>query len=241
MSSQTISGLFTLLTPVTLARLVLLSDPWLLDMVCSLHIFHTVCDFILQNHLDVGEYWLSLLQSWRWFIAFNCVSMDQVAMVAIGATMVGSINLSKKEGDTIKKGEQVGICCLYFAIKCLCKSLPSSSPLQGKNVPKCCSFSWGPVHLHLSKENATYNWPSINAYAITGILITLLCLTGPTLVGVLMSGGFVVQMGYFQFGGSTVIVVFQQVSPESLHFICSVWLASHVVRIVCVYWQWMLV
>lgn len=56
-----------------------------------------------------------------------------------------------------------------------------------------------------------------------------------------MSGGFVVQMGYFQFGGSTVIVVFQQVSPESLHFICSVWLASHVFRIVCVYWQWMLV
>jgi hypothetical protein len=83
--------------------------------------------------------------------------MDQVAMVAIGATMVGSINLSKKEGDTIKKGEQVGICCLYFAIKCLCKSLPSGSPLQGKNVPKCSSFSWGPVHLHLSKENATYN------------------------------------------------------------------------------------
>jgi len=49
-----------------------------------------------------------------------------------------------------------------------------------------------------------------------------------------MSGGLIVQMGYFQFGGSTVIVVFQQVSSESLHFICSVWLASHVVRIVCV-------
>jgi hypothetical protein len=83
--------------------------------------------------------------------------MDQVAMGAMGATMVGSINLFKKEGDTIKKGEQVGICCLYFAIKCLCKSLPSNFPLQGKNVPKCSSFSWGPVHLHLSKENATYN------------------------------------------------------------------------------------
>jgi hypothetical protein len=56
-----------------------------------------------------------------------------------------------------------------------------------------------------------------------------------------MSGGLIVQMGYFQFGGSTVIVVFQQVSSESLHFISSVWLASHVVRIVCVYWQWMLI
>ncbi|KAH8954875.1 hypothetical protein BDL97_08G104400 [Sphagnum fallax] len=32
----------------------------------------------------------------------------KVAMVAIGATMVGSINLFKKEGDTIKKGEQMG-------------------------------------------------------------------------------------------------------------------------------------
>lgn len=138
MSSQTISGLFTLLTPVTLARLVLLSDPWLLDMVCSLHIFHTVCDFILQHHLDVGEYWLSLLKSWRWFIAFNCVSMDQVAMVAIGATMVGSINLFKKEGDTIKKGEQVGICCLYFAIKCLCKSLPSGDQAVPHFKGKMC-------------------------------------------------------------------------------------------------------
>jgi hypothetical protein len=56
-----------------------------------------------------------------------------------------------------------------------------------------------------------------------------------------MSGGLIVQMGYFQFGGSTVIVVFQQVSSESLHFIFSVWLASHVVRILCVYLQWMLI
>ena len=31
----------------------------------------------------------------------------QVAMVAIGATMVGSITFSKKEGDVVKKGEQV--------------------------------------------------------------------------------------------------------------------------------------
>ncbi len=64
-------------------------------------------------------------------------------MVAIGATMVGSINLFKKEGDTIKKGEQVGICCLYFAIKCLCKSLPSGSPLQGKNVCQNVVLSLG--------------------------------------------------------------------------------------------------
>jgi hypothetical protein len=69
--------------------------------------------------------------------------MDQVAMVAIGATMVGSINLFKKEGDMIKKGEQVGICCLYFAIKCLCKSLPSGSPLQGKNVCQNVVLSLG--------------------------------------------------------------------------------------------------
>ncbi len=142
MSSQTISGLFTLLTPVTLARLVLLSDPWLLDMVCSAHISH--CLWLHPSKsLRCRECWLSLLKSWRWFIAFNCVSMDQVAMVAIGATMVGSINLFKKEGDTIKKGEQVGICCLYFAIKYLCKSLPSGSPLQGKNVCQNVVLSLG--------------------------------------------------------------------------------------------------
>jgi len=32
----------------------------------------------------------------------------KVAMVAIGATMVGSINFCKKEGDVVKKGEQMG-------------------------------------------------------------------------------------------------------------------------------------
>lgn len=31
----------------------------------------------------------------------------QVALVAIGATMVGSITFSKKEGDYVKKGDEV--------------------------------------------------------------------------------------------------------------------------------------
>jgi len=31
----------------------------------------------------------------------------QVAFVAIGATMVGSINFSKKEGDYVRKGDEV--------------------------------------------------------------------------------------------------------------------------------------
>lgn len=31
----------------------------------------------------------------------------QVAFVAIGATMVGSISFSKKEGDYVKKGDEV--------------------------------------------------------------------------------------------------------------------------------------
>lgn len=35
----------------------------------------------------------------------------QVAFVAIGATMVGSISFTKKEGDHVKKGDEVRASC----------------------------------------------------------------------------------------------------------------------------------
>ena len=41
------------------------------------------------------------------YVLMTFTRCKQVAMVAIGATMVGSITFSKKEGDVVKKGEQV--------------------------------------------------------------------------------------------------------------------------------------
>lgn len=40
------------------------------------------------------------------------ISRVQVAFVAIGATMVGSITFTKREGDYVKKGDEV--CDIIF-------------------------------------------------------------------------------------------------------------------------------
>lgn len=39
-----------------------------------------------------------------------------MAFVAIGATMVGSITFTKKEGDYVQKGDEVGIPELYCCV-----------------------------------------------------------------------------------------------------------------------------
>lgn len=45
--------------------------------------------------------------------------MLQVAFVAIGATMVGSITFEKKEGDIVKKGDEVSSPCISYFILCM--------------------------------------------------------------------------------------------------------------------------
>ncbi|KAL5703743.1 phosphatidylserine decarboxylase [Ranunculus cassubicifolius] len=44
----------------------------------------------------------------REILLLSTKDFGKVAMVAIGATMVGSINLTKKEGDEVQKGEEMG-------------------------------------------------------------------------------------------------------------------------------------
>lgn len=44
------------------------------------------------------------------------LSMLQVAIVAIGATMVGSITFVKKEGDFVKRGEEVSTPYIYMLL-----------------------------------------------------------------------------------------------------------------------------
>ena len=46
------------------------------------------------------------------------LSVPQVAFVAIGATMVGSITFVKKEGDFVKKGEEVSTPYIYIIDVC---------------------------------------------------------------------------------------------------------------------------
>jgi hypothetical protein len=41
----------------------------------------------------------------------------QVAFVAIGATMVGSISFTKKAGDVVKKGDEVKFDCGQFSLR----------------------------------------------------------------------------------------------------------------------------
>ena len=49
--------------------------------------------------------------------------MLQVAFVAIGATMVGSITFVKKEGDIVKKGDEVSTPWFLFILFDVCPTV----------------------------------------------------------------------------------------------------------------------
>ena len=114
-----------------------------MTVYCSIHLF-TIASSL--------HCYILIMQCFFW-------CMVQVAFVAIGATMVGSITFLKNEGDYVHKGDEVCIHALPLVIHC-------------KN------FFW------CACKGATLS--------------------------------FFIQFGYFSFGGSTVICVFEKVCSSSL-------------------------
>ncbi|KAL5703747.1 phosphatidylserine decarboxylase [Ranunculus cassubicifolius] len=55
-----------------------------------------------------SEYCNVFTENKREILLLSTKDFGKVALVAIGATMVGSINLTKKEGDEVQKGEEMG-------------------------------------------------------------------------------------------------------------------------------------
>lgn len=84
------------------------------------HRFHSPCDVIIGKPIDIGgEYYtvnpmairseLDVFgENVRTIIPMKSAEFGEFLMIAVGAMMVGSIVLTCKEGDFIKKGEEVG-------------------------------------------------------------------------------------------------------------------------------------
>ncbi|KAL0734968.1 hypothetical protein Bca4012_011178 [Brassica carinata] len=88
------------------------------------HRFHVPVSGVIENFLDVSgslytvnpiavnsKYCNVFTENKRTVAIISTAEFGKVAFVAIGATMVGSINFVRKEGDHVKKGDELG----YFS------------------------------------------------------------------------------------------------------------------------------
>jgi len=88
------------------------------------HRYHIPVDGVLGNfkHIDTGVYYtvnpIAINQqinvygeNKRCIVPIETKEFGTVIYVAVGATLVGSINMTRKPGDTVKRGEELG----YFA------------------------------------------------------------------------------------------------------------------------------
>ncbi|KAK3222480.1 hypothetical protein Dsin_009505 [Dipteronia sinensis] len=88
------------------------------------HRFHLPVSGTIENFVDIpgslytvnpvavnSKYCNVFTENKRVISIISTAHFGKVAFVAIGATMVGSITFSKKEGDVVKKGDEFG----YFS------------------------------------------------------------------------------------------------------------------------------
>ncbi|KAL0887015.1 hypothetical protein Bca101_010998 [Brassica carinata] len=88
------------------------------------HRFHVPVSGVIENFVDVSgslytvnpiavnsKYCNVFTENKRTVAIISTAEFGKVAFVAIGATMVGSINFVRKEGDHVKKGDELG----YFS------------------------------------------------------------------------------------------------------------------------------
>ena len=98
------------------------------------HRIHSPCDSTIKNIRSVGGHYLSvnpilldrnpiLQENYRKIITFT----NGMIMVAVGASCVGTVDLSVHRGDHVKKGQDLG--CFKFGGSCIVLILPEPMKL----------------------------------------------------------------------------------------------------------------